>query len=352
MRFARPALVAALAGCSAGAHDPRSTGEVARAPGAPAAVRPGSTALTVEREVVFEGMCDASGAVELDARTFMVADDEDNLLRIYDALRGGPPLAALDVSRAVGLEPRGKKQPRMPELDLEAATRLGDRAYWITSHGRNSAGRPRPERLRLFATTLPGPGHRIEDVQVLGATDRLLEALVTDPRYAALGLAEAATRAPKDEGGFNLEGMTAAPDGSLLLGLRNPVPDGQAILFTLTAPAEALTGTPTLGAPVRLALGGLGVRALTWWRGGYVIVAGPRADGEGARLYTWDGAGPAREVAAALAGYNPEGTFSPDGDRLLLLSDDGTRALAGQPCKELPDHDQRRFRGVWLRADG
>jgi hypothetical protein len=39
--------------------------------------------------VVFEGTCDASGAVPLDARRFAVADDENNVIRIYDAERGG-----------------------------------------------------------------------------------------------------------------------------------------------------------------------------------------------------------------------------------------------------------------------
>src|SRR5687767_126916 len=87
-------------------------------------------------EVVFEGMCDASGAVALSAQRMIAADDEDNVLRVYDVDRGGAPLATADVSAALGLPLKGKKRPHHPEVDLEAATRLGDRAYWLTSHGR------------------------------------------------------------------------------------------------------------------------------------------------------------------------------------------------------------------------
>lgn len=49
-------------------------------------------------DLIFTGMCDASGAVELSRDLFAVADDEDNVLRIYDANRGGAPLSSSDVS--------------------------------------------------------------------------------------------------------------------------------------------------------------------------------------------------------------------------------------------------------------
>src|SRR5688572_27491330 len=89
------------------------------------------------REVVFRGACDASGAVPLSDRRFVVADDEDNILRVYDADTGGAPLTQTDLSPALGLPLKGKKHPEAPELDLEAATRIADRAYWLTSHGRS-----------------------------------------------------------------------------------------------------------------------------------------------------------------------------------------------------------------------
>lgn len=303
--------------------------------------------LALDGEAVFEGMCDASGAVELDERTFMVADDEDNVLRVYDAVRGGRPLAQVHVSPGVGLVPRGKKRPRAPELDLEAATRVGEHAYWLTSHGRNSKGRLRPERQRFFATTLPAAAGDASTVTVVGSTDRLLDALLADPRFTALGLA-AAERAPKAEGGLNLEGMTAMPDGRLLLGFRNPVPDALAIPFVLDEPARAAAGErAAIGAPIRLDLGGHGVRALSWWRDRYLIVAGHHGAGGPSRVYAWDGAGAPAPLDVELAAFNPEATFSPDGGaRMMLLSDDGGVEIDGVPCKELPDDARRRFRGV------
>lgn len=335
-------LVASCAGAPVGVAPP---------PPPPSSALPAAVALAIDGEVVFEGACDASGAVELDRTHFVVADDEDNVLRVYDAVRGGPPVAAVDVSAALGLTPQGKRVPRMPELDLEAATRIGDRAYWLTSHGRNSKGKARPERLRLFATTLPA-APAAGGLEVVASSARLLDALLADPRLARFDLASAATRAPKAEGGLNLEGMTASPDGALLLGFRSPVPDGHALLVRLERPDDFLAGgAATLGPPVQLDLGGLGVRALTWWRGRYAIIAGPVDAGGSARLYAWAGAGPAVPLAVDLTGYNPEGTFSPDGDpRLLLLSDDGAAPIDGVACKAAPDPARRRFRGVWLRA--
>src|SRR5262245_56650755 len=83
------------------------------------------------RVVIFQGTCDASGAVALNDHLFVVADDENNVLRVHDADRGGAPLAAWDVSAELGVPITGKKRPRPAEMDLEAATRLGDRAYWL-----------------------------------------------------------------------------------------------------------------------------------------------------------------------------------------------------------------------------
>lgn len=51
--------------------------------------------------VVFQGMCDASAASAIDAERFIVADDEENILRVYERT-GGPALGAFDVSKFLG----------------------------------------------------------------------------------------------------------------------------------------------------------------------------------------------------------------------------------------------------------
>lgn len=303
-----------------------------------------------QRVVVFEGMCDASGAVELSERLLVVADDEDNVLRTYDVERGGPPLSSVDVSPALGLPLRGKKRPRAPELDLEAATRQGDRAYWLTSHGRNSEGRLRPERYRFFATKVAREG-----VRPMGRPyERLLDDLLAEPRLAPFRLEEAAARAPKEPGGLNIEGLTATPTGELLLAFRNPIPEGRALLVPLRNAGEMVEGKEEVrarfGTPVLLDLGGNGVRSLSWWRGRYLIVGGPYASGGTSRLYEWDGKGQPKLLPIDLGGFNPEGFFTPESrDEILLLSDDGERAVDGVPCKKLKDPSKKRFRGIWLR---
>lgn len=295
-------------------------------------------------EVVFHGMCDASGAVALSGQRLLVADDEDNVLRVYDADRGGDPLTTTDVSEALGLAPKGKKKRKFPELDLEAATTLGDRAYWITSHGRNSKGRVEPARLRIFATTIA------EAAEVVSDYDALLDDLLADPRYA--DLAAASALAPKAPGGLNIEGLTATPEGTLLIGFRSPTPGDLALIVPLLDPAALLAGAgpAQFGDPIRLDLGGLGVRSMSWWRGRYLIIAGASGEGGGSALYTWDGGAAPVATGVPLAGFNPEGFFSPeDRDDILVLSDDGTVAIDGVPCKKLDDPARKRFRGAWIR---
>src|SRR5688572_8366041 len=96
--------------------------------------------------VHFTGCCDASAAVALTEDLFVVANDEDNVLRVYSRQRLGPPVSTTDLTAF--LNPAKKS----PEVDIEAAARIGDRIYWISSHGRNSKGKARESRHRLFAT--------------------------------------------------------------------------------------------------------------------------------------------------------------------------------------------------------
>jgi len=302
--------------------------------------------------VVFTGMCDASGAVALSDRKFVVADDEDNVLRVYDVEQGGAPLAGADVSADLKLPLKKKKKPGSvpvaPEADIEAATRIGDRAYFMTSHGRNSSGKAKPERLRFFATTTPESG----EIEVIGEPyDGLLADLLADSRFAGFELAKAAELAPKAPGGLNLEGMTARKEGGVWLGFRNPIPEGRALLVPLLNPEELVAGKKArFGDPLKLDLGGLGVRSLSSYRDRYLIVAGPFDQGEASRLFVWDGGNQAQALdQIALQGFNPEGFFTPEGrDRVMLLSDDGSVSIDGTDCKRLRDPGQKRFRGLWV----
>lgn len=300
----------------------------------------------------FHGMCDASAAEGLDATTFVVANDEDNRLRVYDWTRPGPPV------RVVNLNPRLPAGHGKGELDLEGVARVGEDLYWITSHGRNAAGEPAPRRQALLRTPLSWflggdqPGGRVD------VCPGLLDALLADPRYARLGLAGAATRAPKAPGGFNIEALAAGADGSLWIGLRNPLFEGRALLVPLLNPDGAVRGMPPrFGDPVFLDLNGRGLRGAVEWAGGYLLLAGSTDGGGSPALYFWSGreSDPPRLLAGYdFAGLNPEGlTIWPgmNPPRLWVVSDDGTEQVAGEDCKDAPARE-RRFRVLSLPAPG
>lgn len=305
-------------------------------------------------EVVFIGMCDASGAVPLSAHSFAVADDEDNVLRVYDADRGGPPLYERDISAGIGIPARPSKRhgaaPKPPpEADIEAATRYGEIALWLSSHARNSKGKRKPERLRFFATSLPTDG---AELRVIGdAYSDLIADLAADPRYAPFDLRAAAERAPKTRDGLNIEGMTTRARGGVLIGLRAPVPGGRALLFALENPERVVQGErPRFGDPIQLDLGGRGIRGLSRWHNRYLILAGDWGEDERTQLFSWDGSSTQAEpLAIDLSDLNPEGFFTPEErDTIMVLSDDGSRPNQTQRCKDQKDPTQKHFRGRWL----
>jgi hypothetical protein len=165
-------------------------------------------------------------------------------------------------------------------------------------------------------------------------------------------LTRASQLAPKDPGGLNIEGLTATPEGTLLMGFRNPVPGGKALIVPVLNPAAFYgPGQLGFGAPVELDLGGLGVRSLSYWRGNYLIAAGPTGEGGPARLYRWKGPGhePRLATESAFADANPEAFFTAEGNsEILVLSDDGGRIIRGKPCKKLKGKKHKSFRGMWL----
>lgn len=62
-----------------------------------------SSGVHAQAVTLYHGMCDASAAVALDADNFVVANDEDNSLRIFR--RGQPQaMAALPLARYPGYE--------------------------------------------------------------------------------------------------------------------------------------------------------------------------------------------------------------------------------------------------------
>jgi hypothetical protein len=273
------------------------------------------------------GMADASAGVALNDSLFVAGDDEVNVLYVYDTRRPGPPLATFDVSRHL------KLARKSPEVDIEAATKLGRRVYWLSSHGTSKNGKERLNRRRLFATQFHVQAGRVTMQFVGQPYTRLVDDLTTTPALKKYEFAAKAKLAPKTQGGLNIEGLATSPTGDLLIGFRSPLYGGRAIVIPLTNAQQAVEGERAkFGAPIELDLGGLGVRGMEYLpqRKHYLIVAGPQAAGE-CRLYTWSGDPndvPKQLSEVDLMTLNPEACLADEARQVQLLSDDGVKDKA------------------------
>src|ERR1700742_377918 len=92
------------------------------------AVVSAAAAQTISDIFEYAGMCDASAGIGIDAERFVVVNDEDNTLRAY---RRGERDAGGSFDLTSFLKPDSEN----PETDLEGGARIGERVYWITSHG-------------------------------------------------------------------------------------------------------------------------------------------------------------------------------------------------------------------------
>jgi hypothetical protein len=287
--------------------------------------------LRIARPMEYSGLRDASAAVAVSSNLFIVADDEKNTLCLYSTDHPGPPLKEFDFDAF--LEVTSKS----PEADLEGAALLGNRAFWIGSHGRNKDGRERPNRCRLFATDIKVNNGEVTVTPVGKPCKRLLTDLVRDSRFAKYQLAEASTRLPKEPGALNIEGLAATPEGHLLLGFRNPTPHGKALVIPLLNPNEVIVG----------------IRDMAYFDSAYFIIAGPWHNGGKFQFYRWAGgsAAPQKFTVKHLGDYHPEAIiiYSQKGfHEIQILSDDGNRLINGIPVKELGDSAPKIFRSFWL----
>ena len=146
---------------------------------------------------------------------------------------------------------------------------------------------------------------RASDGQALDGLGALLERAVPELRGAGR----------KGNSGLNIEGLAWDPAGNrLLLGVRSPVVDGQALAVPLRLrdPKGALTSDNIQvdGGALRIPLGGSGIRSIEHDAagGGFQIIAGHPSGAQDFRLVTWDAAkGSVREVQTFSGAHKPEG---------------------------------------------
>lgn len=294
----------------------------------------------------FHGACDASALVPLPPHHLVVADDEDQVLRLYERHQGGLPVETLNLQAFLRID------PKEPEVDIEAAARIGSRIYWLSSHGRNRKGKPRPSRHRFFATDLIPHPDQPRLVPVGAPYSRLLHDLLQDPRLAHFHIARASLLPPKAPGALCIEGLTQLPDGRLLIGFRNPQPQGHALLIPLENPNDLLAGLPArFGDPILLNLQQRGIRGLGTLQHHLLIIAGSHDSTEDSQLFSWSLTSPNAQPLPSLSlpGLNPEAIeplqILPDSP-WIVASDDGTVRIDGRDCKQLKDDSRKRFRTV------
>ncbi|NML62476.1 DUF3616 domain-containing protein [Massilia sp. RP-1-19] len=292
----------------------------------------------VEEDFIYRGMCDASAAAALDEHHFVVANDERNQLKVYR--RGTPdPVDVVDLAPFLGTKPH-------KESDLEGAAAIGNRIYWISSHGRNSKGEERERRYRFFATD--AHKRRPWVTPVAQPYTGMLEDLIASEELAPYQLSEAAMRSPKSDGAFNIEGLSATPEGDLLIGMRNPAPQGKALVIHLRNPTEVIEGAKArFGQVTELDLAGRAIRSIELVGLAYMIVAGPPGKTGDFALYRWSGDPAEAPLELGHVDFRearPEALFAIPGTHMVqILSDDG-----GDHCKDIPEKEQT-FQSVVVR---
>lgn len=291
----------------------------------------------------YSGCCDASAAVAISDTLFAAASDEENTVRIFSREVAGPPVDTIKLSSFLAVRPK-------EEADLEGGARVGDTVYWIGSHSRNSRGELHTSRHVLFGMAIQGTGTSVT-LSPKGTPYRgLARALGEEPKLAPFDFRSGAAKPGEAPGGLNIEGLAAGPDGSLWIGFRNPVPDGQAVIVPILNPAEVIAGRKiAFGDPVRVNLGGLGIRDIARAGAGYLIIAGPGEGGGKHRLFSWSGdSKPPQELQGAIPrGFQAEGIAIFESDKSAeVLGDDASRKANGKRCEDLPRGLERTFRAL------
>ncbi len=193
-------------------------------------------------------------------------------------------------------------------IDLEGITTDGTHFYVVGSQSKSKGG----DLAGLVRFRFDAQGERAEGSEVVSGLKRFLAENVAELR----GMSD---RKYKD-GGINVEGLAWDARGRrLLLGLRSPVLDGQALVVPLRLRDPRGTFSESNleveGAKaIRLPLGGAGVRSIEYddraqaFR--IIAGAGPNSEKLDFKLWEWDGdaARPAlRETGAFDRKLKPEG---------------------------------------------
>ena len=182
--------------------------------------------------------------------------------------------------------------------------------------------------------------------------------LIGAPQLGKYNLKIAATLAPEELGGFNIEGLAATPDGRLLLGFRNPITEGKALVVPIENPKEVVNGKRAeIGMPDRDCARWSRhpkhrIRALS--ATSTLVVAGAFTTTQALLRFTHGQ--DSRRTVPVLVNEIDFGTLNVEGSRSLhqtikrasiVISDDGGRKIGEKDCKKI-DLNMQRFRATSL----
>ena len=270
--------------------------------------------LTTTNTRFLHGSSDGSTAIAIDNNTMLVADDENQALRLYNRQNSGLPYISFDFTTSLGLTDLSGGLPR--EVDIEASTKVGNRIYWLGSHSNAASGNARPNRSRLFATDLTSNGAN-STLTYVGRYDNLKTDIINwdlnnthglGANYFGLQASATTGVLPEasDGSGFNIEGLEMAPDNTTafvcfrapqtLITTRTMALVIPVTNFTTLVAANPYTATSaTFGSPIQLNLGGRGIREIRKNADNeYLIIAGPCDAATGTapkdfKLFIWNG---------------------------------------------------------------
>jgi hypothetical protein len=262
------------------------------------------------------GFADASAAIAIDSNFMFVADDETNLIGLYNRKASGLPVYEFDPSTYLGLTDDG-------EVDIEAAfvsPTNPHRIYWFGSQGNSKKGNVKVDRDRVFATDVVGAGANAT-LTFVGYYKGLRSKIIAWGDANGLDLSDAAAdgEIPKEINGYNIEGAVMAPNGTTAyIGFRAPYVPPATLNKALICPiqnfeswfnAGAPSASPAFGAPIEISLGTRGIRDIEKNASNqYLIVAGSYDATSNFALYSWNGVATSAPVNlnVDLTGLSPE----------------------------------------------
>ncbi|WP_205789162.1 RCC1 domain-containing protein, partial [Microbacterium sp. CPCC 204701] len=234
----------------------------------------------------YYGDSDASAAIDAGDGYILVADDDDQIIKLYKAGQTAYPVREF----ALNVQGTAVRQ-------IESAVRRGNTIYWVGAHySFQSSNRV------IFTTTVTGSGAdtQLELSKIYGPGSSFFPSIKAWDANNVHGLGANALMLANE--GWAIAGTEFAPDQSATayLGLERAVTvagASRAVIVPVTNFEQIVNEsvdpdfvTPVFGAPILLDLGGRGIQDIRKNANDqYVILAGIPGSRNDDALYTWNG---------------------------------------------------------------